>query len=208
MPNLNPAPAWQPDRSDYVVLYHGCTVFDKTGIEATGIDVTLCRVDTDFGRGFYTTTNERQARQWAWDRYYKWLADPKNAGRTGNQPVILRFRVRRYAARSRRGPIDDGIDKLASLHFVSGDYDNSDFWSLVQHCRQSSPTAIRDHRRPTSGWYDLVIGPVAAFWQQRVAMLGADQLSFHTIKAVRALNALIRSGKKGNRDDYRWDPVV
>jgi hypothetical protein len=92
---LSPAPLWQPARSEYVILWHGCTLLEKKGIEQTGIRLLNCRVNTDFGRGFYTTTVERQARQWAWSRYYEWLAQPANARKTGNQPVVLRFRVRR-----------------------------------------------------------------------------------------------------------------
>jgi hypothetical protein len=102
---------------------------------------------------------------------------------------------------------------LLSLHFVLGDYGNEDYWSLVQHCRQSVPPdpttgkggVVNDHRRPPGGWYDLVTGPVAAFWQQRVAMNDADQVSFHTKSGVTLLNRLIKSG---DRDEYRWDPVA
>jgi hypothetical protein len=206
-PILNPAPPWQPDLSEYVLLYHGCTVLDKNNMEAKRINLANCRVDSDFGRGFYTTSLERQARNWAWDRYYKWLGNPANAGKTGNQPVVLRFRVRRYSRKPRKTRLDDGLDKLLALHFVRGDYGSEDFWSFVQHCRQSTLATVHDHRRPPGGWYDLVTGPVAAFWWQRVAMTDADQVSFHTKKAVQLLNALITSGKKGNRDDYRWDPV-
>jgi hypothetical protein len=212
-PILNPAPPWQPDRSDYIVLWHGCTALDKNKIEK-GIDLAYCRVDTDFGRGFYTTTLERQARQWAWMRFYDW--QDKNPGATGNQPVVLRFKVRRYGVTPRLSGLDDGLDKLLSLHFVLGDYGNEDFWSLVQHCRQSIPEdkkkgqteEVHDHKRLPDGWYDLVTGPVAAFWEQRVAMDDADQLSFHTLEAVEILKVLIESGKKGNKDDYRWEPVV
>lgn len=83
--------------------------------------------------------------------------------------------------------LDDGLDKLLSLHFVRDDYDNDDFWSLVQHCRGSVPAdpsrgiaeVVRDHRRPPTGWYQLVSGPVSAFWTQRAAMAGADPFSFH-----------------------------
>jgi hypothetical protein len=207
-PILNPAPPWQPDRSECVILWHGCTALDKNNIEAKGIDLSRCRVNTDFGRGCYTTTLERQARQWAWARFYEWQSEPRNARKTGNQPVVLRFRVRRYALNKRPAALDDGLDRLLSLHFVLGDYGNEDFWSLVQHCRQSTPAAVRDHRRPPADWYDLVTGPVAAFWQQRVAMDDADQVSFHTDKGIKLLNALIASGKKGNKDHYRWEPVV
>lgn len=129
---------------------------------------------------------------------------------------MLRFKVRRYGATPRRNGLDDGLDKLLSLHFVLGDYGNEDFWSLVQHCRQSIPEdktkgrkeEVHDHKRLPKGWYDLVTGPVAAFWEQRVAMDDADQLSFHAPDAIAILNALIESGNKGKKDDYRWDPVV
>ena len=47
---LNPAPPWGPPRSDHVVLWHGCTAFDKDAIEKNGIDLTCCAADTDFGR--------------------------------------------------------------------------------------------------------------------------------------------------------------
>jgi len=92
MPLLNPAPPWKPPRSDRVVLWHGCTAFDKDAIEKNGIDLKYCAVDTDFERGFYTTTLERQARQWAWNRFYRWQKDHPTVG--GNQPVVLRFCVR------------------------------------------------------------------------------------------------------------------
>lgn len=208
-PILNPSPPWKPDRSDYVILWHGCTVLEKNAIQANGIDLSLCAVNTDFGRGFYTTTLERQARQWAWGRFYKWqLLHPTG---TGNQPVVLRFRVRRSASPSVTGPLDEGLDELTSLAFVLADYHYEDYWSLVQHCRQSTTIAIDDHRHPKGGWYDLVSGPVAAFWEQRVAMHDADQFSFHTDKGVGLLNALIQqglqSGPNGNPDYYSWGPV-
>src|SRR5947209_15808190 len=126
------APSWQPDRSDYLILWHGCTAFDKNRVEAIGINLAACAVDTDFGRGFYTTTLERQARQWAWERFFDWKA--VNPAATGNQPVVLRFRVRRYSVTPRTSALDDGLDKLISLQFVRDDYHNEDYWSLVQHC--------------------------------------------------------------------------
>src|SRR5271154_5652424 len=92
MPILNPAPLWQGDRSDYIELWHGCTTPDKDAMESFGVVVTTGRVDADFGRGFYTTTLERQARHWAWLRFY----DPAFVRMTGLQPVALRFRVDRH----------------------------------------------------------------------------------------------------------------
>jgi hypothetical protein len=218
MPILNPAPLWQSDLSDYVILWHGCTAFDKDAIEANGIDPTIGRVNVDFGRGFYTTTLERQARQWAWNRFFEWQA--KNPSVTGNQPVVLRFRVRRYGVKSRRSVLNKGLDQLLSLAFVLGDYNSENYWSLVQHCRQSVPgdpakgivEVVNGHRRPPTGWYEMVSGPVAAFWEQRVAMDGADQFSFHQT-GVDLLNALITQGKgkganrNGDPNYYQWRPV-
>lgn len=216
------APPWQPDLSEFVILWHGCTTDDKDRIEQNAIDLSYCAVDTDFGRGFYTTTLERQARQWAWDRFFDWQA--KNPRRTGNQPAILRFRVRRFgkSARGTKLTCEDGLDELDSLSFVIGDFDNADYWSLVQHCRQSTPAdpaagtaqIIHDHKhRRNGGWYELVSGPVAAFWTQRVAMDDADELSFHQV-GVDLLNALIDQGKgkgpqgMGDPDYYQWMVVT
>jgi hypothetical protein len=218
-PILDPAPAWAPDLSAYTILWHGCTARDKNSIEMNGIDPNVGRVDVDFGRGFYTTTLERQARQWAWDRFYDWQR--KNPAVTGNQPVVLRFRVRRYGVQPRKSTLEDGLDKLLSLHFVMGDYNAEDYWSLVQHCRQSVPEdkpngileVVNHHKRAQTDWYEMVSGPVSAFWRQRVAMDDADQFSFHG-DGVDLLNALITEGKgkgangNGDPDYYQWMPVV
>jgi|SRR5947208_3078367 len=208
-PILNPAPAWMPDRSDFVILWHGCTANDKNNIQK-GIDLDSCNPSADFGRGFYTTTVKRQARQWAWHRHYDWML--KNPQGTGNPPVILQFRVRRYSTRgSKKQPLKRGLDELKSLSFVIGDYHNEDYWSLVQHCRQSNAQTICDHKRPKDGWYDLVSGPVAAFWDQRVAMDDADQFSFHTDAGVEILDAVVerglQKGTSGDPDYYTWFPV-
>jgi hypothetical protein len=100
--------------------------------------------------------------------------------------VVIRLRV----------PLDR-LARLDSLHFVLGDYNQDRFWSLVHHCRQSTLHAVRSHARPgrrsPDDWYDVVSGPVAAFWDQRVAMMGADQFSFHTARAARVLNQVVRS---------------
>ncbi|MGA2064170.1 MAG: hypothetical protein ABSG86_04345 [Thermoguttaceae bacterium] len=213
---LNPAPPWGRPRSDYAVLWHGCTAADKDAIEKNGIDRACCAPNSDFGRGFYTTTLERQARQWAWNRFYK-LQKGNRRNRTypvvPNYPVVLRFRVRRYSLGNPSSALDRGLADLESLAFVIGDYNNEDFWSLVQHCRRSTPTKIHSHKKGGSGWYELVSGPVAAFWDQRVAMDDADQFSFHEKRGIDILNALINQGKgkgtngAGDPDYYEWRRV-
>lgn len=192
MPILNPAPVWRPSRSTHLVIWHGCTDIDRQHIEKNGIQLSKSNVNVDFGRGFYTTTIERQARHWAWLRF----ADARKS-KHANQPVVLRFRPRRH-----------DLAKLTSLSFVRGHYDDVDFWSLVQHCRQSENAVIHDHQGPVTEekhhWYDMVSGPAAASWQQRVAMVDADQLSFHTQDGIQLLNALIQSKRPAN---YRWFTV-
>jgi len=185
-PIYAPVPPWNRPRSQYIRLYHGCTSHDAANIQAHGIDLMLCRPDTDFGRGFYTTTVLYQARQWAWARFY----DPAVARVRPNQPVVLKFVLHRY--------------HLADLYFISfvlGGWSKHDFWSLVQHCRQSTPAMINDHRGPVlqadgTRWYDVACGSVAAFWRQRYAMQDADQFSFHTAGGVRVLQRLIDRGDK------------
>ena len=202
-PLLDPAPDWDRpgDPSNYcqfLVLWHGCTSWDLNAIKsnpAVLIDPRAGRADTDFGQGFYTTSVKRQARHWAWKRYYDIPASAVGPAGIALQPVVLKFRLK----------LED-LAPLDSLHFVLGDYDDERFWSLVQYCRQSTAGTARTHLHPTrtDGWYDVVTGPVADFWRQRSTMRQADQVSFHTTGAVDLLNDLMRSG---GYDDFHWEPV-
>lgn len=160
---LNPPPPWTNRR---LVLYHGTTVDGAAEILQTGVRIDRGTIDCDFGRGFYTTTLRRQADHWAW----------KLASRTeGAVPAVLEFEVDR-----------NHLSRLDTLSFVRGDYDARDFWSFVVHCRLKGP----DHVRTGAGqYYDVVIGPVAAFWDQYMTMQGSDQISFHTHEAERLLNS-------------------
>jgi hypothetical protein len=81
------APPWQPARSEVIVLWHGTLSIFRHGIES-GIDLSKCAVDTDFGRGFYTTTVERQARFWAWDRFNRWLIQNPTTGGTPHRDAV------------------------------------------------------------------------------------------------------------------------
>jgi hypothetical protein len=74
---------------------------------------------------------------------------------------------------------------LQSLAFARGDFDADDFRSLIHHCRAGAT----DHGRPAPNpKYDVVYGPVAAFWNQRMIIADADQISFHTPAAEAVLN--------------------
>lgn len=195
MPILAQASGWKPPRNKYVTLYHGCTTKDRDEIEKHGVKPQLGRANTDFGQGFYTTTLERQAKHWAWARFYH----PRFSRTSGYQPVVLTFHVERHQ-----------LAKLDVLSFQLGDYLQEDFWSLVQHCRQSSTPSssqtpqINHHDGPhaqhNGEWYDIVCGPVSAFWKQRSAMQDSDQFSFHTDAAAQLLNVLIHSNDKSKYD--------
>jgi Protein of unknown function (DUF3990) len=148
-------------------LYHGTVLPFAEMIIADGVRISTGRPNTDFGPGFYTTTLERQAQYWAYQLGQK---------HPGEAAAVV--------------AVDVGRDKLAALDtlaFVRGDFHAEDFWSFVVHCRSGAG----DHRRAhhPDGLYDLVVGPVASFWQQRVTMDGADQVSFHTPTAEIILNS-------------------
>ena len=132
------------------------------------------RPDTDFGRGFYTTTYLHQAKQWA------------NAGvellvarslPTKSKAVVLRYDIDR--------------DVLAGLDVLAFARDTSDFYELVNHCRTvaaSGGGAVPPHGRTSGRPYDIVYGPVS-LGRQQLCIKDADQISFHTSAAFVCLGA-------------------
>ena len=127
------------------------------------------RTRTDFGPGFYTTTLLRQAHTWAAE-----IA----ASKVGTKPAVIEITVRR-----------EDLAQLETLAFARGDFHADDYWSLVHHCRKGA----MDHGRVLpKTYYDLVYGPVAAFWNQRMTIADADQVSFHTTNAEAILNKSVR----------------
>lgn len=155
-------PSWDGER---VTLYHG-TLERHVASVLAGIDLRYTRAKQDFGRGFYTTPLQRQAVAWAL----------KAANRPGvfDAPAVIAFDV----------SLDD-LARLDILAFVRGEFEAGRFWSLVWHCRRRG---THHGRVSNDGWYDVVVGPVAADWMQRAAMPGYEQLSFHTERAVSLLN--------------------
>lgn len=155
-------PPWDGER---VTLYHGMLERHVPSVFA-GIDLQFARTRQDFGRGFYTTTLERQAILWA--------SRLAHYSRLPARPAVIAFEVSL-----------DGLARLDTLAFVRGEFEADRFWSLVWSCRQRG---TNHGRLANDGWYDLVVGPVAADWLQRVSMPGYEQLSFHTARAVSLLN--------------------
>jgi Protein of unknown function (DUF3990) len=207
-----PAPPGWVTSATHLHLFHGCLRRHARAITASGVDPTIGNPDTDFGRGFYTTTDREQAEQWA-HRVYARNYFP--AGNPADPPVVLEFRV--------------ALDELAGLEwlgFARGDPDHEPFWSFVRHCRSSrrgTPFAgavIHTHLRPgttlADEWYDVVSGPVVGWnpppgggrpiandrWvigsvvpgPHSPYWFGYDQFSFHTDAGAGVLNAVIKKG--------------
>jgi hypothetical protein len=93
------------------------------------------------------------------------IADDYERRLPKNRPVMVVYEVDR-----------DALAKQDTLAFVYGVFDAEDFWSLVFYCRTSGPGStpwnyghnrIAPHDTLDGNYYDIVIGPVAAFWQQR-----------------------------------------
>jgi hypothetical protein len=160
-PIVFPPPNWI---NQDIVLYHG-TLTKYVSAITRGIAVALGKRFTDFGPGFYTTTWLPQAQMWAAEMA---------ATTPGTVPAVVRIEVSR-----------EKLALLDTLAFVRGDFHADDFWSLVHYCRKGA----RDHRRKgAKSYYDVVYGPVASFWNQKLIIANADQLSFHSKEAELVLN--------------------
>jgi hypothetical protein len=160
-----------------LLLYHGTDSQALSGLRlskgaalaAFAADLKHCRPNTDFGRGFYMTTSERQARNWANLRVHRVISGHRRSSAVGPRAVVLAFSLDR-----------DWLANLDALCFV---LPNRDFFDLVWDCRSGEPP----HQR-TSGKiaYDVVYGPVT-LWPQGMVVGESDQVSFHTDDAVKAL---------------------
>jgi hypothetical protein len=148
-----------------LVLFHGTTRTYAENVETTGVDLTRCRDNTDFGRGFYATTQREHAVIMAESR----------SSKRNDSPRIVRFTLNR-----------NKLANFKAIAFVQGNLNATDFWSFIFHCRQG-----RSQRPPYSVPYDVVYGPVARTWwgpSNFTLWKGYDQVSFHTQAAVDFLN--------------------
>lgn len=189
-PTITPAvtvPPW-PTINTHLALYHGCVALRATSIRG-GVQHHRGRPDTDFGRGFYTTTRLHQAEAWAREIYW----DLYSAGNPSDPPAVVKFVV----------PLA-GLADLNSVAFVQGDSTCSVFWSIIHHCRAGNSHA-HPIRIPPEDWYDMVVGPVAS-WPPKSGLPlychgtyngtdweAYDQFSFHTEAATDVLNRLDRT---------------
>ena len=96
---------------DFVDLYHGTGRSGADAIRSNGIDLSVQRPDSDFGRGFYTTRDADQAAEWA--------------GRKPGGGAVLHYRM----------PVDE-LAKLRTLKFPTAD---ADWENFVLHNRSFGP---------------------------------------------------------------------
>ena len=148
-----------------LTLFHG-TLDSHVNSILNGIDYSKLDADSDFGKGFYTTTNLLQA----------WRFADMQSELHGGIPAVLSFTLKR-----------DKLAILDSLWFVLSTPNAIDYWSIVESCR-----AYGTSNRGISSVYDAVIGPVARNYELRQAWKNYDQVSFHTDKAFRLLDNSVR----------------
>ena len=152
-------PIWSNPSAEF---FHGTTRKHAESILRTGIDPSRGSPNTDFGKGFYTTTNRNQAVEWS----------KLKAAEAGDMPIVLKLTIDR-----------DALALLRNLSFV---LPTQDYWSLVERCRDRS-----DAPYPTAEHYDVVYGPVAKRWfgsRDYKIIEGYDQTSFHGEVAKAFLN--------------------
>lgn len=184
-------PSWT---NQNVVLFHGTTL-DRLSdyalaegevIEDFNVDLSRSRSLTDFGRGFYTTTIETQAEDWASS-----LTVRSSYGRrpVRTKPVVLEFSVDR-----------DELSKLDSLAFVWG---HLDLRSFVETCRTSADSHNRSNGHQ---FFDIVYGPLTRYPERKVDE-DRDQISVHTVEGVKCLGLPIVKSiglRRGKRFDDGW----
>jgi hypothetical protein len=152
-----------------LTVYHGYHDVSAASI-VSGINTAHCRLRTDFGIGFYTTTSFRQAAFWANGQYRR----ARRKRRPAAYAVVLQFDLTRIP-----------LGNLSSLVFVV-ENSNPDYWDFVTHNR----TGPRSHYtlQSTDGNYDVVYGPVS-LWPQLLVIKDCDQISFHNPAAISAMPA-------------------
>jgi Protein of unknown function (DUF3990) len=165
--------------NDDLLLYHGTDDVSARKIVAQGVDLSLCNPLTDFGRGFYTTTNLEQAKNWAVLKAMKIRAHaPQAIG------IVIELRVSRT-----------WLGSLESLAFVR-EASETGFADFVRFCRLGG----EPHR--IAGNYQIVYGPVAQ-WQgiadsgmTLLVIKDCDQVSFHNGAITGHSSELLRNVKE------------
>lgn len=150
-----------------LTVYHGCDDTSANNIVTIGVDLAYCKPLTDFGEGFYTTTNLAQAMSWANARSRRLNCQLATARAT-----VVQFDIDRTQ-----------LSQCKTLGFVTeGSAPTSDYWEFVRHCRHGGTHTVP----PPEKYYDVVFGLVT-IWPQFFVIKDCDQISFHTDDGVNLL---------------------
>lgn len=153
-----------------IVLWHGTTDRFARLIVNHGVQHVPPRYGLDFGAGFYTTTNEQQAKAWA-NRTSKVRSAPPAA--------LVRFDF-----------LAKDIGLLLNLSFVRADANADDYWDFVNQMKYKR---FSGHFLVDPKNFDVVSGPVSLTPGTRKYKPDSDQFSFHTDKALQVLNGVTRT---------------
>jgi hypothetical protein len=151
-------------------LFHGSTV----AVEKPNL--RLCRKTTDFGKGFYTTTNFEQAQKWS-------LLKQERSGSA--QAVVTEFRI------------DDGILRSSDYKILFFEGATKEWLDFVVNNRRG--TKIYDYEMAMGPVANDSLYATLLLFEQGILSVEAaieqlkthtlfDQLSFHTDKAIAILH--------------------
>lgn len=152
----------QPDPFGYINFYHGTSLAAAQAIAANGIDLSKSSPYTDFGRGFYVTTNLTQAVEWAFKQHWK------------DHPTIVDYSI----------PIGDlSPGGLCGQVFPSA---TSAYLNFVRSERTNQPPIGGGGYDFVEG--PLLLNPTD-FLAGKAAITGGQQDSIHTAAAVWIFNS-------------------
>ena len=163
-----------------LTVYHATIGLSANDIEQRGVDLTKCRLGTDFDQGFYTTGIRNQANLFANQKY---------------QDEILKYNRRPLPHPLHAAVVEFSLDRgtLGRLDTLAFVVDRPDWLEFVQHCRLSA----QHGHKPSGSYYDVVYGPVSN--SRYEAIPGFEQLSFHTRPAIAILRWV---------DTHRGNPAL
>jgi len=152
------------DASDYVDFYHGTSLQYAQDIRDNGISLSVGDANTDFGRGFYITTDLKQAQEWATQNF------------SGRTPTVVHYRV----AHSQLTPLN-----LCGLVFPSG---NADFLTFVRWFRDNKPPLGGAGYDFVEG--PLLFNP-SKYLDGEPPVIAGQQDSIHSARATAVFNAAV-----------------
>ena len=155
--SLNCQQTLQPSSGGVIDFFHGTTLQYAQDIYSNGIDLSKSSPDSDFGRGFYVTTNLAQAIEWAYKQYYY------------AQPAIVEFWV----------PVSQLTPGQLCGQVFNGA--TSSYLNFVRSMRTNKPSTGGGGYDFVEG--PLLLNP-SQFLAGQAAITGGQQDSIHTAAAV------------------------